>query len=60
MNPDGTVDDVLIENSEIPYECILGVKVPLNNGEYVKLSDYASAGKLWTEENKMAVWLLTP
>ena len=60
VNPDGTVDDVLIENSEIPYACILGVKVPLNNGEYVKLSDYASAGKLWTEENKMAVWLLTP
>ena len=60
INPDETVDAELIDNSEIPYECILGVKVPLQDGTYVKLSDYASAGKLWTEENKMAVWLLIP
>ena len=59
INADGTVDTELIDNSEIPYTCILGVKVPLNDGSSVKLSDYSSAGKLWTEENKMAVWLLT-
>jgi len=59
INADGTVDAQLIENSEIPYACLLGMNVPLNDGGYVKLSDYASAGKLWTEENKMAVWLLT-
>ena len=23
------------------------------------VTDYASAGKLWTEESKMAVWMLT-
>jgi len=59
IREDGTVDAALLDNSQIPYDCILGVTVPLKDGTCVKLSDYASAGKLWTEENKMAVWLLT-
>lgn len=41
------------------YENIVAVKVPLTNGTYMTVTDYASAGKLWTEESKMAVWMKT-
>ena len=58
INPDGYVD-VAITEKEIPYNCIVKVDVPLQNGEYFTVTDYASAGKLWNEDSKMAVWMLT-
>ena len=42
-----------------PYKNIVEVDVPLKNGGNMKLTDYASAGKLWNDESKMAVWMLT-
>ena len=58
INPDGTVDLELV-TGEAPYGAILEAKAPLTNGEKILLTDYSSAGKLWREESKMAVWFLT-
>ena len=58
VEEDGYVDVKLTEK-EIPYSCIVKAQIPLANGEYMTVTDYSSAGKLWTEESKMAVWMLT-
>ena len=46
------------EQELAPYRHILELEIPLTNGETMHVTDYASAGKLWTEENKMAAWIL--
>ena len=58
VNEDGYVD-VAKTDKEIPYNCILKLDIPLSNGNSITVTDYASAGKTWTEESKMAVWMLT-
>lgn len=58
IRPDGYVDLELTDGAA-PYEAILEAYLPLENGEKMLLTDYASAGKLWSEESKMAVWMLT-
>jgi hypothetical protein len=37
---------------------MIEVAVPLADGGFMHMTDYASAGKLWTEESKMAAWIL--
>jgi len=51
--------DVQLTDKDVPYNCVVKADVPLSNGEYMTVTDYSSAGKLWTEESKMAVWILT-
>ncbi len=52
--------DVEFPESDIaPYEHIIEVLVPLADGTKMTVTDYASAGKLWTDESKMAAWMLT-
>lgn len=58
VNDDGYVD-VQCTHKDIPYDCVVKVDVPLSNGEFMTVTDYSSAGKLWNEESKMAVWMLT-
>lgn len=58
VDADGYVD-VLLTNKDIPYNCVVKADVPLSNGGYMTVTDYSSAGKLWSEESKMAVWMLT-
>ncbi len=58
VNKDGTVDAVLPEQDIAPYPHIVEANIPLADGNYMTVTDYASAGKLWTEESKMAVWML--
>lgn len=58
VNADGCVDATFPETDIAPYEHIVEVKIPLDEGE-ITLTDYASAGKLWNEESKMAAWILT-
>ena len=41
------------------FETILEVRVPLEDGSKMTLVDYSSAGRTWTEESKMAAWILT-
>ncbi len=59
VGEDGYVDVTFPESDTAPYPHILEVNVPLENGNTMTVTDYASAGKLWTEESKMAVWMLT-
>jgi len=59
VDENGIVNAVIPDEEISPYEHIVEVKVPLENGEYMTLTDYSSAGKLWSSESKMAVWILT-
>ena len=58
VGEDGYVDVTFPEKEIAPYENILEVEVPLTDGSKMHVTDYASAGKLWTEESKMAAWML--
>ena len=58
VEPDGYVNVELTEGNA-PFNCIVEASVPLTNGEKITVTDYASAGKTWSEESKMAVWMLT-
>ena len=59
VNDDGYVDAVFAEKPVAPYENILELEIPLTDGSKMHVTDYASAGKLWTQESKMAAWMLT-
>lgn len=59
VNPDGTVDLTFPKSDIAPYPHIVEMELPLTNGESIRVTDYASAGKLWCEKSKMAVWMLT-
>lgn len=59
VNSDGCVDVVIPDTDSAPYAHIVEVKIPLTDGSKITVTDYSSAGKLWTEESKMAVWMLT-
>ena len=52
------MDVAFPEKKIAPYENILELVVPLMDGTGMHVTDYASAGKLWTEESKMAAWML--
>ena len=56
---DGYVDALLPSEDTAPYEHIVDVTVPLEDGRRMTLTDYSSAGKKWNEETKMAAWILT-
>lgn len=56
---DGYVDALLPSEDTAPYEHIVEVTVPLEDGRRMTLTDYSSAGKKWNEETKMAAWILT-
>ena len=59
VNEDGYVNVTVPKKDIAPYEHILEVEVPLADGRKMHVTDYASAGKLWTQESKMAAWMLT-
>ena len=59
IDEDGYVDVAFPEVDTAPYAHILELCVPLSNGSKMTVTDYSSAGKLWTEESKMAAWMLT-
>ncbi len=58
VGEDGYVDVTFPEKKISPYECMMELAVPLADGSKMHVTDYASAGKLWTEESKMAAWML--
>lgn len=57
LNADGYVDTLLFDRKIASFETVLEVGIPLSDGTYMPAVDYASAGKLWNEESKMAVWM---
>lgn len=59
VNEDGYVDIVIPKEKTAPYACELEAQIPTTDDGYFTVTDYASAGKLWTEESKMAVWFNT-
>ena len=59
VGEDGYVELISADENKMPYPCIVAAGVPLTDGSVMTVTDYASAGKLWTEESKMAVWMLT-
>ena len=58
VGKDDYVDVVFPEADKAPYKHILELQVPLADGSMMTVTDYASAGKLWNEESKMAAWML--
>lgn len=40
-----------------PFPALVTVRVPLKNGETMRLVDYASAGKTWDCHSRMAAWV---
>lgn len=59
VGPDNTISAEIPEIKKAPYKNIIEVAVPLQSGEMMHLTDYASAGKLWNEQSKMAAWIKT-
>ena len=55
---DGYVDTEVVTEKTTPFETVLEVKIPLADGTKMTLVDYSSAGKTWSEESKMAAWIL--
>lgn len=58
VGEDGYVE-VSKTDAAVPYNSILKLAVPLADGSKMTVTDYASAGKTFNEESKMAVWMLT-
>lgn len=59
VSEDGYVKTKLPDKEIAPYKHIIELEVPLKGDSSFRVTDYASAGKLWTEESKMAAWILT-
>ena len=59
VNEDGYVDILIPETKTAIYACELEARIPTTDGGYFTVTDYASAGKLWNDESKMAVWMNT-
>ena len=59
VGADGYVDVLPNQHPVAPYPTLVEVSVPLTDGSYMTVTDYASAGKLWSDESRMAVWMLT-
>lgn len=59
VEADGYVSAIPAEKEIAPYPHLLEMEIPLADGSRMHVTDYASAGKLWTEESKMAAWILT-
>ena len=59
VEKNGNVEVKIPETDSAPYRHIVEVGVPLTDGSYMTVTDYASAGKLWNDESKIAVWMLT-
>lgn len=53
----GYVEVIIPKESTVQYPHIVEANIPLTNGEYMTVTDYASAGKLWSEQSKMAAWI---
>ncbi len=65
-DPDAVLDIVADEKGVVESKAVdclkikeahVCLEVPLASGERVCLIDYASAGKTWTDDSKMAAWL---
>ena len=58
VSEDGYVKTQIPEVEVAPYRHMVELQVPLKDRSSFRVTDYASAGKLWTEQSKMAAWIL--
>ncbi len=65
-DPDGKFEVLLDEKGYVKGEKVycpeikeahICFEIPLVNGEKIRLIDYASAGKTWTDESRCAAWI---
>lgn len=56
-NKDGCVD--VLPSKTAGFYTNMEYKVPLKDGSYITMIDYASAGKTWTHESQMTAWMAT-
>ena len=56
---DGSVSTTLPKRSRVPFEHIVEMEVPLLDGRFFTMVDYASAGKKWNNGFRMAAWIAT-
>ena len=59
IGTDGCVSVREADTKALPYPCMLALDVPLSDGRYMTVTDYASAGKLFSDDSRMAAWMLT-
>ena len=59
VSQEGYVEVQFPEDEIAPYEHMIELEVPMKDGTTFRVTDYASAGKLWTKESKMAAWIYT-
>ena len=52
-----TLNAAVSSDNVAPYENQIEMYLTDVNGKRIYLTDYASAGKLWNEESKMAAWI---
>lgn len=57
MDSEGYVSAKRADHEKAPYPHIVEMEIPLENGSTIHVTDYASAGKLWTTKSKMAAWM---
>lgn len=53
----GVVASLAVDRAEIPYPCLVSCDVLLGNDQRIRMTDYASSGKLWSGSDRIAVWL---
>lgn len=59
VGPGNRVELGVSADRKAPYPCLFEARVPTKDGGFFTVTDYASAGKLWTDESRMAVWFNT-
>lgn len=57
VNENGYVDAEFPETDISVYEHMTEMLIPMKNGEKMRVTDYGSAGKQWSAENKIAAWI---
>ena len=57
LDKGGCAEVTLVDSTA--YPAILAAEVTLKDGKKIMLTDYASAGKVWNNGKRIAVWLLT-
>lgn len=55
---DGYVTASIPKVQIAPYHNIIELAIPLKDGNIMHVTDYASSGKLFSNESKMAAWML--
>lgn len=58
VNEDGYIDCVK-SSDKMPCKHIVALRVPQKNGKSFTVIDYASAGKQWNNNHKIAAWIRT-